>query len=136
MKINKVAIVGGTHGNEVTGTYLLRRWAKNPTEISRESFTTKTLWANPKAFYENKRYIDADLNRFFLRDHLNDETIHTYEESRAKVINAALGPKDNPAFDFSIDIHTTTSNMGVTLILVGGDEYDLRLATRGEKSLY
>lgn len=38
------------------------------------------------------------------------------------------GPKDDPAFDFAIDVHTTTSNMGVTLILVGGEEYDLRLA--------
>ncbi|MCA1592330.1 MAG: aspartoacylase [Acidobacteria bacterium] len=128
MKINKVAIVGGTHGNVFTGTFLLRRWASNPSEITRESFITKPLWANPKAFYENKRYIDADLNRCFFRTDLNNEAIHTYEGNRAKVINAVLGPKENPAFDFTIDIHTTTSNMGVTLILVGGDKYDLRLA--------
>lgn len=128
MKINKVAIVGGTHGNEFTGTFLLRRWANNPSEITRESFTTKPLWANPKAFYENKRYIDADLNRCFLRADLNDEAIHTYEGNRAKVINALLGPKDNPAFDLTFDIHTTTSNMGITLILIGEDLYQLRLA--------
>lgn len=129
MKINNVAIVGGTHGNEYTGTFLLKRWANEMNEISRESFTTKTLWANPKAFYENKRYIDADLNRCFLHTHLNDEMIHTYEGNRAKVINAMLGPKGHSSFDFSIDIHTTTSNMGVTLILVGGDKYNLRLAS-------
>lgn len=129
MKINNVAIVGGTHGNEYTGTFLLKRWANEMSEISRESFTTKTLWANPKAFYANKRYIDADLNRCFLSSHLDDETIHTYEGNRAKVINAVLGPKGRPAFDFAIDIHTTTSNMGVTLIVVGGDKYDLKLAS-------
>ena len=128
MKINKVAIVGGTHGNEVTGTYLLRRWAENPQEISRDSFISKTLWANPKAFRENKRYIDTDLNRAFSRADLENEAVETYEGNRAKVINMLLGPKGNPAFDFTFDIHTTTSNMGVTLILIGEDEYQLRLA--------
>lgn len=129
MRIKKVAVVGGTHGNEVTGTYLLRRWAANPGEIRRSSFETKTVWANPKAFRENKRYIDADLNRSFSLKDLNDETIDHYEGNRAKVINALLGPKGGrPAFDFTFDIHTTTSNMGVTLILVGDDRYQLRMA--------
>jgi len=44
------------------------------------------------------------------------------------VINALLGPKGNPAFDFTFDIHSTTSNMGITLILIGEDQYQLRLA--------
>lgn len=127
--INRVAIIGGTHGNEVTGTYLLRRWAENPAEISRDSFTTSPLWANPRAFSENKRFVDVDLNRSFLLKELNDETIHTYEGQRAKAINECLGPKEKPAVDFLIDIHTTTSNMGVTLVLFDGcDEYDVRLA--------
>lgn len=127
--VNRVTIVGGTHGNEVTGIYLLRRWAANPAEISRESFSTSTLWANPKAFYENKRYIDADLNRSFLIKELNDETIFTYEGNRAKAINAYVGPKGSPAVDLLIDIHTTTSNMGVTLVSFEGDnEYNFHLA--------
>lgn len=129
MKIKKVAVIGGTHGNEVTGTYLLRRWAEKPQEISRSSFETKTLWANPKAFRENKRYIDADLNRSFSLAELGDEKIDTYEGNRAKVINSFLGPKGKrAAFDFAFDIHTTTSNMGVTLIVVGSDRYQLRMA--------
>ena len=129
MKIKKVAVIGGTHGNEVTGTYLLRRWAEKPGEILRSSFETKTLWANPKAFRENKRYIDADLNRSFSLAELGDETIDTYEGNRAKVINSFLGPKGKrPAFDFAFDIHTSTSNMGATLILVGSDRYQLRMA--------
>jgi aspartoacylase len=127
--INRLTIIGGTHGNEVTGIYLLRRWAANPTEIARESFATSTLWANPKAFYENKRYIDVDLNRSFLIKELYDETIITYEGNRAKAINTYLGPKENPAVDLLIDIHTTTSNMGVTLMLFeGDDEFNFRLA--------
>lgn len=127
--INKLTIIGGTHGNEVTGTYLLKRWTANPTEIARESFKTSILWANPKAFYENKRYIDVDLNRSFLIKELHDETIITYEGNRAKAINAYLGPKESPAVDFLIDIHTTTSDMGVTIVLFeGDDEYNFRLA--------
>lgn len=129
MKINKVAIVGGTHGNEFTGTYLVKTWAKNKDEITRESFITETLWANPKAFYENKRYIDADLNRSFLLDDLKNSAIHTYEGNRAKIINSILGPKENPVFDFIIDIHTTTSNMGITLVVLEGDKFNLRLAS-------
>lgn len=127
--INNVTIVGGTHGNEITGTYLLRRWAANPAEITRESFATSTFWANPRAFYENKRFVDVDLNRSFLVKELNDKTVLTYEGQRAKAINACLGPKESSAVDFIIDIHTTTSNMGVTLVLFEGyDEYDFRLA--------
>jgi aspartoacylase len=127
--VNRVTIIGGTHGNEVTGIYLLRRWAANPAEITRESFATSTLWANPKAFYENKRYIDVDLNRSFLIKELNDETIFTYEGNRAKAINAYVGPKGRPAVDLLIDIHTTTSDMGVTLVSCkGDDEYNFHLA--------
>jgi aspartoacylase len=127
--INTLAIVGGTHGNEITGPYLLRRWAANPAEITRESFTTTTFWASPKAFYENKRYIDADLNRCFLNKDLLDKNIFTHEGDRAKVINSYFGPKQNPAVDFLIDIHTTNSNMGVTLIsFKGDDEYNFKLA--------
>lgn len=128
MKIRKVAIVGGTHGNEYTGTFLLKRWNKNLHEVQRDSFITQLIWANPKAFYENKRYIDTDLNRCFLCADLQDETIITYEGNRAKVINMMLGPKLNPSFDFVIDVHTTTCNMGITLVVFEGDKFNLHLA--------
>jgi len=62
-EIKNVAIVGGTHGNEVTGTYLLRRWAANPQEIKRHSFDTKLLWANPKAFRENRGHFRATISK-------------------------------------------------------------------------
>lgn len=128
--IKRVAIIGGTHGNEITGIYLLKRWDAERAEITRDSFTTITLWANPRAFYENKRFIDVDLNRCFLLDELNDKRNLTYEGQLAKAINARLGPKHESAVDFILDIHTTTSNMGVTLILFeGGDEFAFRMAS-------
>ncbi|WP_449358585.1 hypothetical protein [Alishewanella longhuensis] len=34
-----------------------------------------------------------------------------YEQSRAKVLNAQLGPKGNARTDLLIDLHNTTSNI-------------------------
>lgn len=115
--IKQVAIVGGTHGNEFTGIYLLKKWQQQPQLIARDTFAASTLFANTKAFDNNCRYIDNDLNRRFSRVELEDASLSGYEESRAKVINQQLGPKGNPQCDFVIDLHTTTSNMGPTLLL-------------------
>jgi succinylglutamate desuccinylase len=60
MKTRNVAIVGGTHGNELTGVYLLRRWATYPDAISRPSFKTNLFLANPKAVQQNRRFIDKE----------------------------------------------------------------------------
>ncbi|MGB7997707.1 MAG: succinylglutamate desuccinylase/aspartoacylase family protein, partial [Photobacterium halotolerans] len=91
--INSVAVVGGTHGNEFSGIYLLRKWQQDASRITRESFTTQTLFANPKAHEENKRYLDSDLNRQFAVEDLANPELANYEQSRAKVMNAVLGPK-------------------------------------------
>ncbi|TCI04050.1 aspartoacylase [Corallincola luteus] len=116
-EINKVTIVGGTHGNEFTGVYLVKKWQQQPAEVTRSSFTTSTLWANPKAHEQNKRYCDQDLNRQFTRAQLDDVNLVGYEQSRAKIIDAELGPKGDAKCDFVIDLHTTTSNMGPCLLL-------------------
>lgn len=113
----KLAIVGGTHGNEFTGIYLLKKWEVNPGLITRSSFTTETLFANPLAYRKNKRYIDHDLNRCFDQTHLENANLNSIEQSRAKEINQLLGPKGDPRIDFIIDLHTTTSNMGPTLLI-------------------
>lgn len=125
-KINSVAIVGGTHGNELAGIYLLKHWQHNPEEIARASFSTETLLANTKAIAVNKRYTDCDMNRQFSAESLADTSLTNYEQSRAKVINQQLGPKGNAKTDLLIDLHNTTSNMGPTLLIPQqGDFYDL-----------
>ncbi len=126
-KIESVAIVGGTHGNEFSGIYLLRKWEQFPTQIKRNSFGTQTLFANPKAFEANKRYLDCDLNRQFIQADLENPTLANYEQSRAKVINLQLGPKGNAKTDFIIDLHNTTSNMGPTLILLQNDDFNKQM---------
>lgn len=115
--IRTVAIVGGTHGNEFSGIYLEKRYRSQPELMTRSSFESKTLFANPEAHSANKRYLHADLNRQFKTADLANPLLTNYEQSRAKVINAELGPKGAAKTDFVIDLHNTTSNMGACLIL-------------------
>lgn len=126
-KIEQVAVVGGTHGNEFSGIYLLKKWQKRPELLARNGLSVDTVFANTKAHEENKRYIDCDLNRQFIARDLADETLTNYEQSRAKVINAQLGPKGDAKSDFIIDLHNTTSNMGPTLILLQSDLFNRQL---------
>ncbi|UXI03847.1 aspartoacylase [Photobacterium sp. TY1-4] len=125
--MKSVAVVGGTHGNEFSGIYLLRKWQQQPQLIARETFTTQMVFANPKAFEENKRYLDVDLNRQFGLADLNNPELANYEQSRAKVINQKLGPKGHAKTDFIIDLHNTTSNMGPTLILLQSNAFNRQL---------
>lgn len=126
-KIEHVAVVGGTHGNEFSGIYLLKKWQKSPQILSRHGVHVETLLANPQGFKENKRYIDCDLNRqFTLPDLANNELEH-YEQRIAKSINVQLGPKGSAKADFIIDLHNTTSNMGPTLILLKSDDFNKKM---------
>ncbi|PSO50828.1 MAG: aspartoacylase [Cyanobacteria bacterium QH_1_48_107] len=127
-KINRVAIVGGTHGNEFTGAYLAKKFDKFPEIVKRDSFETLTLLANPKALQAVKRYVDQDLNRCFASKDLQNPSLNGYEPNRAKEINQMLGPKGNPKFDFILDLHTTTANMGLSFIFVRNDPFNLKLA--------
>lgn len=116
-QIKQVAIVGGVHGNEFSGIYLVRDYLAKPDQVSRPSFSTEAVWANPEAHYANKRYLQSDLNRQFKNVDLANPNLSNYEQSRAKVLNAQLGPKGNARIDLLIDLHNTTSNMGACLIL-------------------
>ncbi|MFH7028040.1 MAG: aspartoacylase [Heteroscytonema crispum UTEX LB 1556] len=127
-QIGRVAIVGGTHGNEFTGAYLIKKFDQFPDLIKRPSFETVTLLANPKAFEATRRYIEKDLNRCFRSSDLQNPTPSSYEEKRAKSIQEILSSKDDKQVDFLLDLHSTTSNMGLTLILVNSHPFNLKLA--------
>ncbi|MDR3000122.1 MAG: aspartoacylase [Fibromonadaceae bacterium] len=107
--LDKIVICGGTHGNELTGVYLAKKhgW----------------FLANPEAVAVCRRYIDTDLNRCFALSQLRVESGELRVENlRAKVINTMLGGKGTEAApDLILDIHNTTANMGVTLILNQSD---------------
>jgi len=127
-QINRVAIVGGTHGNEFIGAYLIKKFDQFPHVIQRPSFETITLLGNPKAFKEGRRYIDKDLNRCFKSQNLQDPTLSSYEETRAKAIYQMLGLQGKSQIDVIVDLHTTTANMGLSIMLGNQCPSSLRLA--------
>lgn len=128
-KINRVAIVGGTHGNELTGAYLVKKFEQFPELIKRPSFETLTLLGNPQAFKAVKRYIDKDLNRRFQIQDLESNDGSTYEDKRAKFINETIGPKGNPQVDFIVDLHNSTAHMGFSIILAEKNQFNLELSS-------
>jgi aspartoacylase len=117
--IKNVAITGGTHGNELTGVYLVKKWQKNPQLIERTGFKTITELMNKEAIKEVRRYIDHDLNRSFGLSDLLNNRLDGYEAKLAKELNTMLGKKgsDAPNVDFIVDLHTTTSNMGLSIVV-------------------
>ena len=123
--IEKVFIVGGTHGNEQIGAFLVENLSKELVE-NQFSFPVETLVANPKAVRRKIRYIDSDLNRLFRMDELKKLDRSSYENERARVINHMIGPKgDNN--NFLIDLHTTNANMGVTIMTPQQSTFQLNL---------
>ena len=127
-ELSQVAIVGATHGNELIGGYLIKKFESSPHLVKRSTFETLTLLGNPRAFSARTRYIDVDLNRCFLSDDLKNPDLLTYEHLRAKEICKVLGSKEKPKVDFVLDLHSTTSNMGLTVILGEKDPFILSLA--------
>ncbi len=128
--IKKLAITGGTHGNELTGVYLINKFKANPKLVQREGFETIIMHNNLKAMRKCTRYIDKDLNRTFKIDDLNDPNKADYEDVLAKVINAKLGPKGSqkPNVDFIVDLHSTTSNMGLSIVIDEGSKLTWQVA--------
>jgi succinylglutamate desuccinylase len=114
--IQRVAIVGGTHGNELTGIYLVKKFQQYPHHLQRSSLECVTLLGNPEAIAVNRRYINRDLNRCFADADLANPALNIGEDHRAKAIAAQIGPTANPPVDLIIDLHSTTANMGLTIL--------------------
>ncbi len=127
-QIKRVVIVGGTHGNELTGIHLIKKFERTPKLIERSSFESQTLLANPKAHGIGKRYVDTDLNRCFRRQDLSNYSLSSYEAQRAKVIYQTFGTGGRLEANFVVDLHSTTANMGLTIILGSKNSFNLRLA--------
>ena len=149
-KFDKVAIIGGVHGNELIGVHLVESW-KDPKNFAQEfqdisTFHILPIVANVEACKKCVRYIDRDLNRCFALSELCEDSVpetlrNAQETKRALELNEILGPKSelsssfaiwkhqNPDLvDYLIDLHCTTSNMGICLITLAGDQFSIRLA--------
>jgi aspartoacylase len=126
-QIKRVAIVGGNHGNELTGVHLVKKFQQYPNLINRASFETLPLLGNLKAIEEGKRYIDKDLNRCFTNQGLQNPQLSSYEDTRARAIQQILQPQNQPFVDVIVDLHSTTANMGLSLIFCDLNPFLLRL---------
>jgi len=131
--IRRVVIIGGTHGNEYTGIWCVKSLERRR-QVLKETYPSldvSTLIGNPVAFLQNKRFVHSDLNREFSKERLlgrrddkgdNEEANLGVEQIRAKEIDESLGPKfGNTQADLVVDLHTTTCNMGITIIVPEGD---------------
>ncbi|MCU0542309.1 MAG: aspartoacylase [Oscillatoriaceae cyanobacterium Prado104] len=129
-QIKRVVIFGGVHGNELTGIYLVKKFDRAPHLIARSTFETIALLGNPQACAIGRRYVDTDLNRCFLRQDLANPNLSSYEANRAQEISQIFSQKNSQQSDLIIDIHSTTSNMGLTIIAASNHPDNLQLAAR------
>lgn len=132
-RVEHVAIIGGTHGNELTGAWLLERWRRHADLVQRPSFRTHILLGNPKALQQGRRYIDRDLNRCFELDGepepVETAVVRSYEQERARVLRGQLETFRVIPDGMLIDLHNTTANMGLCLIFVNRAPFNVKLAT-------
>ncbi|XP_029976919.1 N-acyl-aromatic-L-amino acid amidohydrolase (carboxylate-forming) B-like [Salarias fasciatus] len=122
-RLSRVAVCGGTHGNELSGVYLVRELLRTgggaAAAAGEGGPEVLTVMSNPRAVQQCRRYVETDLNRCFTHAILNGPPSENapYEITRSRELNALLGPKGSPeAADLVCDLHNTTANMGLCLI--------------------
>ena len=71
-RLSRVAVCGGTHGNELSGVYLVRELLKEEKKGTEEHeeegeklVSVKIVLSNPWATQQCRRYVNTDLNRCF-----------------------------------------------------------------------
>ena len=126
----RIAIVGGTHGNERGGILVVEAMRRCPREWSFPGLEIETFLGNPMAIAANRRYLEKDLNRCFgpgLAGEMGPNA--SLEERRARELAHLLTPQGHP-FDLVVDLHNTTAQMGVTWILTSGKPWPWLLGAR------
>lgn len=118
MKNNRVLIVGAQHGNELLGPQL---WDFIKQESPSLLASVEYVCGNPKARRLNTRFVESDLNRSYS---LPEEGSLTYEQRRAQWILQFIR---SGKFDFVLDMHTTTADVGSMFVTVRLDETMLQI---------
>jgi aspartoacylase len=138
-KIEQVLIIGGTHGNEMSGIAAVKQWQTAHDQLNANAPSThlRLTLANEEAIAKRVRYLEDDLNRQFSQAKLAASlTQESAKEAKiAHAFNQQFGPKGNSKSDFAIDIHNTTSNMGPTLIILQNDSFHQQLARFVKKEM-
>lgn len=129
----RIAVVGGTHGNERGGILVVEEMRRRPEAWSFPGLSIETFLGNPAAIAANRRYLEKDLNRCF--GPVGPDSGHEgcLEERRAREIRELLVPGGEP-FDLVIDLHNTTAQMGVTWILTSARPWPWCLGARAQET--
>jgi len=126
MTEKKILVISGTHGNELNPIWGVNKF-KNLNRDSSKLRSFEFTIGNPKAVQAGLRYVDVDLNRSFNNFH-NLTNKNSYEVNRAKFLQNEYGFLGIKACSTAIDLHTTTSGMGSSIVLYGRREKDFCLA--------
>ena len=124
----RVLVVAATHGNERNAPWLMEQWRQQPQQLHAAGLELQLEIGNPEAFAANRRYIDRDLNRCFDPALLADASRQELEIQRARDLLAAFGPNGGNPCAVALDLHSTTSAMGNSLVVYGRRPADLALA--------
>lgn len=118
-------IFGGMHGNEPAGVKALISVFRQCEELGIPIWGEFIgLIGNTRAFSENKRYIDEDLNRLWTENRIRkirSESLQSTEENEAKELLTFLDPiiqnkKDKSLF---IDLHSYGAEQGSPFCVLG-----------------
>ncbi|MFT3768192.1 MAG: succinylglutamate desuccinylase/aspartoacylase family protein [Minicystis sp.] len=112
----RVMILGGIHGNEVTGSMLVEALRRDLDAglFAVSAGTLVLALGNPRAIASSSRGSEphADLNRVFTDARLADATDASYETQRARELAPLLA-----SADYLIDLHATNKPSEAFLVL-------------------
>ncbi|XP_002127422.4 aspartoacylase-like [Ciona intestinalis] len=127
VKVKDVVVLGGTHGDEMSGVCLVRKWLNGP-PLTAETCEVIPYLSNLEAIKLCRRYKDCDLNRQFSKENLKSVLADgelSYEVKRAREMNEKFA--DTSGSTFILDLHNTTSNSQVCLIVEESDGFSLHM---------
>jgi len=128
MNIKKILIVAGTHGNEINPIWAVNQLNKEQNNVNKD-IEYKYIIGNPLAYEKGSRYVDSDLNRSFNSNNQNiEKNKNNYEINRAKFLVEQYGINGAEPCQIAVDLHTTTANMGTSIVMYGRRIKDFCLA--------
>ena len=124
----RVLLLGGTHGNELNGPWLLESWRRQLEPGLASGLALELVIGNPAALQQCRRYLERDLNRSFASQLLDNPGPVPLEVERARELLLSHGPQGQVPCLVALDLHSTTAAMGNSVVLYARRAADLALA--------
>jgi len=124
MTVQRILIVSGTHGNEINPVWAVKQFNRRGNRLN-YGIEYEYIIGNPVAYEKGCRYIDVDLNRSFKEIKNHDQDNSVYEINRANFLVDQFGIYGSKPCLIAIDLHTTTANMGTSIVMYGRRSKDL-----------